>query len=93
VVATIIGLFGWWPLTVGPHGEFAGSAKLHPSGFLRIAPHENGAELRWSGWQLLYGDYYVIFGVVVLAVAAAVQLRARRGPGQDSGVITTPTSP
>jgi alpha-1,2-mannosyltransferase len=93
VVATIIGLFGWWPLTVGPHGEFAGSAKLHPSGFLRIAPHENGAELRWSGWQLLYGDYYAIFGVVVLAVAAAVQLRARRGPGQDSGVITTPTSP
>jgi alpha-1,2-mannosyltransferase len=65
---TVVGLFGWWPTTGGPH----------PSGLLRLLPHDRNREFRWTWWQLILGDYYVLVTVIFLAGAATILARQRR---------------
>jgi alpha-1,2-mannosyltransferase len=66
--SAIVILFGWWPLRIRSDGVTDSTAPLRPSGWLRIAPHDLGRELHWTGWQLVYGDYYVLSGLAFLIV-------------------------
>lgn len=68
--ALVVALFAWWPLPVGTHGGWTARLAPHPSGLLRIQPHDDGRELHWSGWQLFAGSYYVLAGALFLLGAA-----------------------
>jgi alpha-1,2-mannosyltransferase len=88
--AVLVGLFGWWPLRVAAHGGVDPAIAIHPSGLLRLAPHDGGAELRWTWWQLVYGDGYVLAALAfVLASAGWLAATARRprreGRAVDAG--------
>ncbi|GIH20973.1 glycosyltransferase 87 family protein [Rugosimonospora africana] len=79
--AALVGLFGWWPLRLGTHGGIDPAVGIHPSGLLRLAPHDGGAELHWTGWQLVYGDAYVLAALAfVLGSAGWLVATARRSP-------------
>ncbi|GAA5201195.1 glycosyltransferase 87 family protein [Rugosimonospora acidiphila] len=79
-VAALVALFAWWPLRVAAHGGTDPAIGIHPSGLLRVAPHDSGAELRWTAWQLAYGDGYVIAALAfVLGSAAWLAVNARLG--------------
>jgi alpha-1,2-mannosyltransferase len=86
-VAAVIAVFAWWPLRLGAHGGLDPAIAPHPSGLLRLAPHDNGAELRWTWWQLVYGDGYVLAAVAFVFGCAGrlLAVTARRGrPGATS---------
>jgi alpha-1,2-mannosyltransferase len=76
--AVLVGLFGWWPLRVAAHGGVDPAIAIHPSGLLRLAPHDGGAELRWTWWQLVYGDAYVL-AALAFVLASAAWLAATAG--------------
>ncbi|MEP6600007.1 MAG: glycosyltransferase 87 family protein [Actinomycetota bacterium] len=78
--ASVVLLFAWWPLPVGLHGRWLADVSAHPSGLLRILPHDDGRELRWSGWQMVLGNYYVVAAMLfVLSGSIAVYRRKHRG--------------
>jgi alpha-1,2-mannosyltransferase len=78
-LAAVIALFGWWPLRLGPHGGIDPAIVIHPSGLLRLAPHDNGAELHWTWWQYIYGDSYVLAALAfILGVAGYLAITGRR---------------
>jgi alpha-1,2-mannosyltransferase len=63
--AVVVILFGWWPT----------SDLLRPSGLLRLLPHDGNREDSWAWWQYVLGDYYVVFGMLLIAGGAVVLLR------------------
>jgi alpha-1,2-mannosyltransferase len=84
--SVVIVLFGWWPLRIRSDGVIDNTAPLRPSGWLRFAPHDLGRELHWTGWQLVYGNYYVLSGLAFLILGAflvhrQVVLSGDRGAG------------
>lgn len=68
--SAVIVLFGWWPLRIRSDGVIDSTAPIRPSGWLRFAPHDLGRELHWTGWQLVYGNYYVLSGLAFLILGA-----------------------
>lgn len=76
----VVVLFGWWPTT----------DLLRPIGLLRLVPHDGNRESTWAWWQLVPGDYYVLFGVLFIVGAALLPLRsdllATQGQLDDMGV-------
>jgi alpha-1,2-mannosyltransferase len=85
--AVLVGLFAWWPLRVGLHGGIDPGIGIHPSGLLRVAPHDNGAELRWTGWQLVYGDAYVLAALAFVLGSAGWLLATGRRPRPEPGAV------
>ncbi|HEY2670546.1 MAG TPA: glycosyltransferase 87 family protein [Rugosimonospora sp.] len=85
----LVGLFAWWPLRVGPHGGIDPAIGIHPSGLLRVVSHDNGAELRWTGWQLVYGDAYVLAALAFVLGSAGWLLATARRPRPAPGAIAT----
>jgi alpha-1,2-mannosyltransferase len=86
--SAVILLFGWWPLTIRDDGVVDSSAPLRPSGWLRISPHDAGRELHWTGWQLVYGNYYVLSGLAFLVLGALLVVRAVvRSPDGGRGAL------
>ena len=70
VGSAVIVLFGWWPLRIRSDGVIDSTAPLRPSGWLRFAPHDRAREVHWTGWQLIYGNYYVLLGLAFLILGA-----------------------
>ena len=61
-------LFGWWPVR-----DLA-----HPSGWLRLLPHDDHRELHWRWWQWLFGDGYVLVALAFVLGASTVLLHRRK---------------
>ena len=76
-VGTVIVLFAWWPLRAGIHGGWDPTTSWHPSGWLRLVPHDDARELHERAGQLLVGDYYVLAGLAFLLIATGVLLVRR----------------
>jgi alpha-1,2-mannosyltransferase len=87
-----VGVFGWWPLRLGVNGGVDGARPLRPSGWLRIAAHNDGRELHWGGWPLVYGNLYVLVGVIIVA-AALVPLPSMIGPKRRATSPSPRSSP
>jgi alpha-1,2-mannosyltransferase len=76
-------LFVMWPRP----DKVGQVTELLPHGLLRLTPNGYGVEKTWHGWQLVFGNYYVIVGALALA-AAAVYLwftRTRPATAPDPG--------
>jgi alpha-1,2-mannosyltransferase len=79
--ALVAGLFGWWPLPIGPQGGYDPTAPLRPRGWLLLAPNRgnNGtAEFTWHGPELIAGNYYVLTLLVFIAATAGALILTRR---------------
>jgi alpha-1,2-mannosyltransferase len=85
-VAVIIGLFGWWPVPIGPTGGYHPGVQLLPRGLLRLAPNRGptNLEFTWRGLELIAGNYYIVVSLVfIAAVACALWVTRRRGPATE----------
>ncbi|MGH3843527.1 MAG: glycosyltransferase 87 family protein [Pseudonocardiaceae bacterium] len=79
--ALVVGLFGWWPLSIGNQGGYDPKAQLLPRGWLLLAPNggNSGAvEYTWRGLDLIVGNYYVLTLLVFIAATACALLLTRR---------------
>ena len=86
--SAIVILFGWWPLRIRSDGVTDSTAPLRPSGWLRIAPHDLGRELHWTGWQLVYGNYYVLSGLAFLILGVfLVHRQVVLSRGREEGAL------
>jgi alpha-1,2-mannosyltransferase len=72
--AVLLFLFVMWPA----RQQLGHVTELLPHGLLRLAPHGNGLEKTWHGWQLVVGNYYVFAGAVAIAVVGGYLSAARR---------------
>jgi len=89
-VALVVGLFGWWPVSIGSQGGYDPQAPLLPRGWLLLAPnrgdHRTTVEFTWRGLDLIVGNYYVLTLLVfITATACALAATKSRKP-----VIVTP---
>jgi alpha-1,2-mannosyltransferase len=93
-------LFLAYPMRLDPRtGGWSDRFELLPKGLVWTAPQADRLELTWSGAELLRGNLYVIFGVLLSAAAVAwfvrsggwkVTLRDKRGViARDSPCIQT----
>ena len=85
-VAAVIGLFGWWPIPIGPTGGYHPDVQLLPRGLLRLAPNRGptNLEFTWRGLELIAGNYYIVVSLVFIAAAAcALWVTRRRGPAAE----------
>ncbi|HEY4701270.1 MAG TPA: type II toxin-antitoxin system RelE/ParE family toxin, partial [Streptosporangiaceae bacterium] len=83
--ALVAGLFGWWPLPIGPQGGYDPTAPLRPRGWLLLAPNRgnNGtAEFTWHGPELIAGNYYVLTLLVFIAATAGALTLTRHLGGK-----------
>jgi alpha-1,2-mannosyltransferase len=91
--ALVVGLFGWWPVASGNQGGYAPTAQLLPRGLLVLAPNRGNdgtVEFNWRGLQLIFGNYYVLaLLVLIAATACALALTRRLRPERAK----SPTSP
>jgi alpha-1,2-mannosyltransferase len=82
--ALVVGLFGWWPLSIGSQGGPGPNAQLLPRGWLLLAPNGGNygtLEYTWRGLELVAGNYYVLTLLVfIAATACALVLTRRRRP-------------
>ena len=86
--SAIVLLFGWWPLRIRSDGVADSTAPLRPSGWLRFAPHDLGRELHWTGWQLVYGNYYVLSGLAFLILGVfLVHRQVVLSRGREEGAL------
>ena len=86
--SAVIVLFGWWPLRIRSDGVIDWTAPLRPSGWLRLAPHDLGRENYWTGWQLVYGNYYVLSGLAFLTLGAfLVHHQTVLSRGREEGAL------
>jgi alpha-1,2-mannosyltransferase len=80
--ALVVGLFGWWPLSIGEQGGYDPKAPLLPRGLLLLAPNRGNSpatvEFTWHGLDLIIGNYYVLTLLVFIAATACVCLLSRR---------------
>jgi alpha-1,2-mannosyltransferase len=84
----MIAVFGSWPDALWENARTLGNLSL---GFLWAQPNTNPVlfatrgdqpsyvEYHWHGFQLLWGNAYVLAGVVLLAVALFIGFRLRKG--------------
>jgi alpha-1,2-mannosyltransferase len=97
--ALLVGLFGWWPVTVRNQGGYDPRAQLLPHGLLVLAPNDgdHGAvEYTWRGLELIIGNYYVLTLLVFIVVTACRLMltgRIRRGLAGKPAVHSTTTEP
>jgi alpha-1,2-mannosyltransferase len=83
-VAVIVGLFGFWPVLIGPNGDYDPRAQPFPRGLLRLAPNRgDNLEFTWRGLELIAGNYYVLVLLAFIAVTAAALVVTRRRPAAD----------
>ncbi len=84
-VGFIVGLFGFWPVLIGPDGGYDPRAQLLPRGLLRLAPNRGrNLEFTWRGLELIAGNYYVIVLLVLIAATAGTMVVIRhRRPAAD----------
>jgi alpha-1,2-mannosyltransferase len=84
-VASIVGLFGFWPVPIGADGGYDPRAQLLPRGLLRLAPNRgHNLEFTWRGLELIAGNYYVVvLLILVAATAGAMAVTYRRKPAAD----------
>jgi Glycosyltransferase family 87 len=79
--ASLVGLFGWWPLPAGSQGGYDPDARLRPRGLLLLAPNRGNygtAEFTWRGLELIVGNYYVLILLVFIAATACALVLSRR---------------
>jgi alpha-1,2-mannosyltransferase len=78
----LLGLFIAWPARLNPHGGWDSSQPLTDSGLIRFVPHGTDTlEYGWHGWQHLVGNYYVLWGLALVAATAAWLVLGRRTAG------------
>lgn len=70
IAVAMVVLLAVWPFPLNQRGRFDTSVAPHPTGLLRLIPHDGGAELHWSWWQVVLGDGYVIAGLACVAAVA-----------------------
>jgi hypothetical protein len=63
-----------------------GQHTLTPQGLIWKLPYDQGREHHWNAWQVVAGNGYLIFGVLLLGVAALQVLRTAPRQGDASGV-------
>jgi alpha-1,2-mannosyltransferase len=70
--AVVVGLFGWWPIPIGPTGGYHPGVQLLPRGLLRLAPNRGptNLEFTWRGLELIAGNYYIVVSLLFIAVTA-----------------------
>jgi alpha-1,2-mannosyltransferase len=103
----MLAVFGAWPDALWENARTLGNLSL---GFLWAQPNTNPVlfatrgdqpsyvEYRWHGFQLLWGNAYILAGVVLLAVALATgfRLRHRQAPAgvspPEPAAATLPTA-
>ena len=89
-VALVVGLFGWWPVSIGSQGGYDPQAPLLPRGLLLLAPNRGNratVEFTWRGLELIVGNYYVLTLLVfIAATACALVLTRRLGPERAQSV-------
>jgi alpha-1,2-mannosyltransferase len=82
----LLGLFVAWPVRLDPHGGWDSSQPLTDGGLIRFVPHgTNTLEFGWHGWQHVVGNYYVLWGLALIAGTAVWLIAERRRPRLDAG--------
>ncbi|MEY9926637.1 alpha-1,2-mannosyltransferase [Catenulispora sp. GP43] len=72
-VCTLLALA--WPMRVNDSGGSDPALPLIPTGLINYAPRLHGREEAWDPFQILYGNGYVLAGVVLVVVALVLELR------------------
>jgi alpha-1,2-mannosyltransferase len=93
LIAGMIFFFGAWPDAIWESARNLGNFSL---GFLWAQPNTNPilfaqhgdqpgyVEYHWHGFQLLWGNAYILAGVVLLLIALGIGLWLRRSPAAEA---------
>ncbi len=68
--AIVVAAFAAWPARLSLTGHWDSASPISAAGLLRFTPHDGVVEYHWHGWRLVTGNYYVLWGLLLILFAA-----------------------